>query len=136
MQSGRSEYAAGSQPASLSGWATFAAVLLLIAGAFNVMHGLVALNQSDYLINQLLYDNLDVWGWVFLAWGALQVLAGLMSFGTGSVGPAIGIGLASVATVLWFFMIFAAPFAAVLGFVVNIMIIYGLTTGRDASRAS
>ena len=37
--------------------------------------------------------------------------------------------LAAVAACLWFFFVFAAPFGALLGVTINIMVIYGLTVG-------
>jgi hypothetical protein len=46
-------------------------------------------------------------------------------------GNYIGVLLASTATFLWFIMIFAAPWAALLGVTVNLLIIYGLTTGAE-----
>jgi hypothetical protein len=42
-------------------------------------------------------------------------------------GALTGITLAVVASVLWFFMIFAAPFAAIVGIALNVIIIYGMS---------
>jgi hypothetical protein len=115
---------------TLSGWAVCAAALLIVVGAFNLMHGIVALENSEYLVNQYLYDNLDFWGWAFIVWGALQMVAGFAAFGSGSMmtfGALTGITLAVVGAVLWFFMIFAAPFAAIVGIALNVVIIYGMS---------
>ena len=40
-----------------------------------------AISNSNYLTNQLLFANLDTWGWFFVIWGALQVIAGIAVFG-------------------------------------------------------
>jgi len=110
--------------------------MLLIAGASNMIHGYVALNQSEFLVNQLLWDNLDVWGWVFLGWGALQVVAGGMSLAMRSLGPIIGVVLASIAMLLWFTMVFAAPFAAIIGLAINGAVVFGLTRVVDDERVA
>jgi hypothetical protein len=117
----------------MSGWTVFAAVMLVVAGIFNLTQGLVALNQSEYLVNQLLFQNLDFWGWALVIWGGLQALAGVLSFGSGSAGPIIGICMSSLAAVLWFFMIFAAPAAAIIGVALNVLIIYGLSVRSDSA---
>lgn len=111
----------------VSGWYTFAGCMLLVSGFINAMHGYIAIAESDYLVNQLLFENLDVWGWIFLGFGALQLLAGGMSLAMRTLGPIIGVSLASVAMILWFAMIFAAPFPALVGIAINGTIIYGLT---------
>ena len=49
-----------------SGWLTFAGVMLAIAGALNVIHGITAIHNDNYFTSQLLYNNLSAWGWVFL----------------------------------------------------------------------
>jgi hypothetical protein len=111
----------------VSGWYTFAGCMLLVSGFINAMHGYIAIAESDYLVNQLYFENLDVWGWVFLGFGALQLLAGGMSLAMRTLGPIIGVTLASIAMILWFAMIFAAPFPALVGIAINGTIIYGLT---------
>ena len=37
--------------------------------------------------------------------------------------------LAGTAAILWFFMIFAAPWAALVGVTTSLLVIYGLTAG-------
>lgn len=116
----------------VSGWYAFASIMLLVSGFLNGMHGYIAVAESDYIVNQLFFENLDVWGWVFMGFGALQLLAGAMSLAMRTIGPVIGISLASIAMVLWFAMIFAAPFPALVGLAINATIIYGLTRYETA----
>jgi hypothetical protein len=111
-----------------TGWLTCASILLVVSGAFNILHGLVALNQSEYLVNQVLFGNLDAWGWTFLVWGVLQAVAGAVAIGGATWARMLGVGLGTFACLLWFVMIFAAPFAALAGIVVNVMVIYGMST--------
>ena len=69
--------AAAVQTPARSSWLTFAACILIMAGAFNVIGGLAAIQKSSYLSDQVLFSTLKGWGWFFLAWGCLQVAAGI-----------------------------------------------------------
>jgi hypothetical protein len=118
-----------SYTAYVTGWERCAGVLLVILGAFNVMNGLVALNNDEFLVNQYLYENLTFWGWSFLVWGALQVIAGALALVGGNGGRILGVTLSMIGAVLWFFFIFASPYSALIGIFINVMVIYGLTAG-------
>ena len=39
--------------------------------------GIVAVVNSDYLVNELLFSNLDAWGWFFIVYGAIQCAVGV-----------------------------------------------------------
>lgn len=113
----------------LTGWAVFGGVALLVVGGFNLINGYNALQNADYFKSQIVYSNMTFWGWAFLIWGALQVIAAIGVFSHHSWGNYLGIVLAGTAAILWFFMIFAAPWAALLGVIVSMMVVYGLTAG-------
>lgn len=69
------------------GWIWFAATMMLITGAFNVIEGLVALFKRQYYVvgpESLLVFDLTRWGWIHLIFGGLVVLTGLGLF-TGDV---------------------------------------------------
>jgi hypothetical protein len=112
-----------------SGWLVFAAVMLMVAGLLNLINGITALHNSSYYTSQVLYHNLSAWGWIFLIWGALQLVAGFSAFSGRALGSYLGVTLAAVAATMWFFFLFGAPFAAIVGVTVNILVIYGLTVG-------
>jgi hypothetical protein len=103
--------------------------MLTIAGGLNVIHGITAIHNSSYFTHQVLYNNLSAWGWVFLIWGALQVAAGVGALSGQQYGSYLGVTLAGVSAIMWFFFLFAAPFAAIVGVTVNVFVIYGLTVG-------
>ena len=110
-----------------SGWVTFGAIMLLVIGVVNVIQGLTALQYDDFLVNQIIFDNLTFWGWAFIVWGALQAVAGGMTLAGNETGVTLGITLASVSAVVWFFMIFAAPAAAVVGIGISVAIVASLS---------
>src|SRR5262249_35771146 len=59
-----------------TGWVAFAGVMLTLVGFFNVINGIAAISNSGYVAHQLLFANLDAWGWFFVIWGAIQVCTG------------------------------------------------------------
>jgi len=115
--------------AKLTGWAMFAGIVLVVAGGFNLVNGYTALEHSGYYTNQVVYHNMTFWGWAFLIWGALQLIAGSLVFTHHAWGTYLGIFVAATAAILWFFMIFAAPWAALLGVTISLLVLYGLTAG-------
>ena len=115
----------------LTGWAIFGAATLVILGGLNLINGYTALEHAGYFKSQIVYDNLTFWGWAFLIWGALELVAGALVFFHHRFGYSLGVTLAVTASILWFFMIFAAPWAAVLGVIVSLLVLYSLTLGSD-----
>ena len=113
----------------LTGWAVFSSVTLLVIGGLNLINGFTTLQHSSYYTSHLVYTNLTFWGWAFLVWGALQILAGAVALARHEWGAYLGVVLAATSAVLWFFMIFAAPFAALLGVTVSLLVIGGFTAG-------
>jgi hypothetical protein len=113
----------------VTGWVVFASVLLIIAGGINLVNGYNALENSSYFKSDIVYSNMTFWGWAFLIWGGLQLLAGILAWGGRTSGNMIGVGLSGLAAMLWFFMIFAAPWAALIGFSLNVAVVFALTAG-------
>jgi|1185.fasta_scaffold42461_2 hypothetical protein len=115
----------------VTGWVVCASVLLITAGLLNVIHGFTLLDHKSYVTTQVVYSNLSFWGWMFLIWGGLQALAGVLAWAGRGSGNALGVAVSGVAMILWFFMIFSAPFAALIGFSLNMVVIYALTAGAN-----
>jgi len=113
----------------MSGWVRFAAILLIFAGAMNVIHGFTLLDHKHFVSTQIDYSNLKFWGWLFLIFGVVQIGAGVAVFGRRLIGYQTGVVLAVIAIVMWFLMIFSAPMGALIGIIVNLCVLYGLTVG-------
>lgn len=108
---------------------TFGGILLILIGAFNLLGGFTALTNDGYFGRQIVYSNLTFWGWVFVIWGALQLLAGALVLARNPTGSVVGAGLASVSAMLWFVMLFAAPWNALVGVALSLLVIHSLTIG-------
>ena len=116
----------------LTGWAAFGSVTMLVLGGLNVINGFTALNHASYFGNHhIVYDNLTFWGWAFLIWGILQLVAGALVLAHNMTGYYIGVLLAGTAAILWFFMLFAAPWSAMLGVIVSMLVVYAFTVGSE-----
>ncbi|MFI7450026.1 hypothetical protein ACIBQX_21230 [Nonomuraea sp. NPDC049714] len=62
------------------GWIWFAAMLMIIAGVFNVIGGLYAIINDDVYIRtplRLLLFDVSTWGWLHLIFGVVLLLTGL-----------------------------------------------------------
>ena len=120
-----------------SGWVGFAGTMLVIVGFFNVINGIAAISDSKYLVNQLLFSNMHAWGWFFLIWGIVQVLAGLAVYGGAAWGAFVGIfaaGFNMIAQLSW---IHTNTAWAICAMALDVLVIYALVVygGQARDRA-
>jgi len=120
-----------------TGIITFAAVILSLAGFFNGIHGLAAIFKKEYFDEaSLLYQNLQVWGWVWLILGVLQISAAYMLLGRARAGRTLAIFLAGVSAVIAFASMGAHPVGSILVIAMDVLVIYGLTVRADMFSAA
>jgi hypothetical protein len=114
----------------LTGWSAFAAAWLVIAGAFNIVSGATAVHRSNSVDGAaFLFSSAHTWGWILLIIGVVQLVAGWLVFTGSSSGYTLGMVIAMVAAFIWFFFVFAAPTAMLVGVILNGLVIYGLSIG-------
>jgi hypothetical protein len=111
-----------------AGWVTFAAVLLGLAGAFNVFDGILALSKSRFYTAEATYvfSDLNTWGWIVLVLGVLQLLAAFSLMGGSELARWFGIFVAGLNAIGQLMFVPAYPFWALSLFAVDILIIYAL----------
>jgi hypothetical protein len=110
-----------------SGWASFSGVLFMIAGFWNLFAGIAALARKEYFSAAgLLYHNLQLWGWVWLVVGAIQLITSWLIISQRESGRVLGIILASISMLVWFLSIGAYPLWGVLVVTIDALILYGL----------
>lgn len=67
-----------------AGWIAFAGIVLVIVGFVDVIWGLLAILEDEYVKatpEGLAIIDVTAWGWLTLLWGCLLVLAGFALFG-------------------------------------------------------
>ncbi len=119
---------------------TFGALILILAGAFNVLDGIVALTNPHYLHDDVLVSNLTGWGWFAIVCGALQVLTGVVVLRGSVIALWPGIVLAGVNALaqmaevaqypIWSLVIIAADALVIYGFAAR-----GLALGVETVEA-
>jgi hypothetical protein len=109
------------------GWYDFAGALFALAGVWNAVSGLSAIFKKELFSESgLVYGDLQLWGWVWLVLGLVQLGAAAALIGGG--GRTIGIVLAAISATVSFASIGAYPLWSILVIVLDVLIIYGLTT--------
>ena len=84
-----------------AGRATFAAVLLLIAGTLNIIYGIGALDSANIYANdtRYIFTNLNTMGWVLIILGVIQLTGGFSLLAGNTYGRVIGIVGASLGAI-------------------------------------
>ena len=118
------------------GWAAFAATMVLIAGVFNVIYGLAAIVDDDYLAGELLFGDVSLWGWIHLILGVLQVVTATMIYSGNDFGAVLGIMFAGFSAIAALLSIGAYPVWSVIILVLDGLIIYALTVYGEALKPS
>ena len=104
--------------------------MLFLAGAFNVIDGLVALANAKVYVAGAVYvwSDLRTWGWIVLALGVVELLAGSAILRGHGWGRWFGIGVAGLNAIGQMVFIPAYPWWALLIIALDILVIYGLAT--------
>lgn len=112
-----------------SGWVAFAGYLMIVAGVFHAIAGLVALfKPSLYLAtdNHLFVFNYTGWGWVHIAIGILLALSAFSLFAGRLWGRIVAIFFATISALLNFGFIWAYPLWSIMIIIVDVIIIYSV----------
>jgi hypothetical protein len=121
-----------------TGFIVFAGVMMIVAGGFQTLAGLVALFEDEFYVrtpNYLLEFDATTWGWIHLLLGLLVLFAGLAVLKGQVWGRTIGVILAVLSLFANFAFIPYYPFWSMLIIAVDIFVIWALTAhGRDINR--
>ncbi|RBM24195.1 hypothetical protein DI005_01195 [Prauserella sp. PE36] len=118
-------------------WIGFAAVLMIVTGAFNVIAGLVALLNEDYYAvgpQGLLVFDLTAWGWIHLAAGALVLVTGLALFTGKAWAGVIAVVLLGLNAIAQLAFLPVAPLWGVLVIALDVVIIWAILAHGDEAR--
>jgi hypothetical protein len=122
-----------------SGWAIgftmFAAIMLMIAGSFQIIAGLTGIFENEvYAVTEDYFLEFDVstWGWIHLAWGVIVLLAGLGLLAGSLWGRILGVIAAAVSAVANFAFIPIQPVWSIVMIALCVAVIWALTAhGKD-----
>jgi hypothetical protein len=127
-----------------SGWLTFSAVVLIIAGIMRVIDAIWAFGYKgplpDNLQGALLGHSLRTYGWVWLITGIILVAAGFLVLGPSDrpgaeVSRWVGIIAAALGAISAMFVVPYYPVWAILYIILAVMVIYGLSAHYDEKTA-
>ena len=125
----------GNSTSRHSGWVTFAAVMVLIVGLFNVLSGAGAIAESDSVtahVQEVLYGiDIKTWGWFWLIVGIAQLITAILLFSRSTMGALMAIFGATVSASFTIFIIFVAPLWAIAVLALDLGIIWIISANSD-----
>jgi hypothetical protein len=117
-----------------TGWVMFAALVIILLGGFNAIHGLVALLNDDQFAVQedaLPVFDFTAWGWIMLLFGICMVLVGLALIGARGWARIIAIVLAALNAIAQLVFTSAQPAWSILVIALDVVVIFALTARWD-----
>ena len=122
------------------GRVTFAGVLLIIAGALNVIYGIAAISEAHFFTDsgtQFVFSSLNTWGWIILLLGVLELTGGFSLLSGNTYGRVIGVIAASFGAIGSLLGVAGAyPFWSLGVFALCVIVLHGLVVyGEPAEGA-
>ena len=120
-----------------TGRATFAAILLLIAGTLNIVYGIGALDNANIFVNdkRFILDDLNRMGWVLIILGVIQLAGGFSLLAGNTYGRVIGIIGGTLGAIGALFSIGGAnPWWSLAIFFLCVWVVYGIVILGDDER--
>ncbi|MDI1459745.1 hypothetical protein QEZ54_02070 [Catellatospora sp. KI3] len=119
------------RPASppVSGWLSFAGLLILLLGVFNVVEGVFALFNDKYVgyaAGEFYLFDRTGWGWVHIILGVIQIVvgSGIMAGKTWARG--VGVGLAALTALIQMLYLPVFPWWSLINIALCVLVIYAL----------
>ena len=109
-----------------SGWLTFAGLMLIFAGLWNVIEGSIALFRSTYFTGTAVFGSLAFWSLVWFGVGLLTLIAGYAVIGGRGWGRWVGIVIVGLSAVVNLLTIPLYPWWSLFVVLVDILILYAL----------
>ena len=115
------------------GWAVgfivFAAVMMMMTGAFQALAGLIAIFENEFYVatrNYLFQFDATSWGWIHLILGVIVGLAGFSLLSGATWARVVGITLAVLSAIANFLFIPYYPFWSLLIIALDVFVIWAL----------
>lgn len=122
-----------------SGWIWFAAILMVLTGAFNAVEGLVALLNGDFYVTngaEFIVFDMTAWGWVHLLVGVLVGLAGFALLSGAIWARVVGVSLAVINAVAQMAFISVYPVWSTIVIALSVVVIWAIVVhGSETPRS-
>jgi hypothetical protein len=116
-------------------WIMFSAVVLVIAGVFAVIDGLVAVYKSTFFTSNAVYvfSNLHTWGWIIFGLGVAGIASGFAVLSGREWARWLGVAVAGLGAVGQLLFAQAYPLWSLMIMGIYMLAVYGLVAygGRD-----
>ena len=116
-------------PGWAMGFIVFAAVMMMMTGAFQALAGLIAIFENEFYVatrNYLFQFDATSWGWIHLIVGVIVALAGFALLSGATWARVVGITLAVLSAVANFLFIPYYPFWSLLIIALDVLVIWAL----------
>jgi hypothetical protein len=117
------------------GWIVFAATIMIIGGSLNMIYGLIAAINDEWVVfgnGADLYLDLSEWGWIHLVLGAVVLLAGLGLLSGNVLARTVGVVVAAASIIANFVWLPAYPIWGLIIITMDVLVIWALTAhGRE-----
>ncbi|HKQ02686.1 MAG TPA: hypothetical protein VJ735_20375 [Actinomycetes bacterium] len=124
-----------------SGWAVgfilFAAIMMIMAGVFQALTGLVAIFENEFYVptrNYLFQFDATSWGWIHLVIGLLVAFAGWGLLSGRTWARTVAITLAVLSAIANFAFIPYYPFWSLLIIAIDVLVIWAIAAHGGAMR--
>ena len=112
------------------GFALFAGLMMIMAGTFQAIAGLVGLFENEFYVvtrSYVLEFDVTAWGWIHLIVGVLVLVAGIGVIRGQTWARAVGIILAGLSALANFAFIPYYPIWSLLIITLDVVVIWALT---------
>ena len=120
-------------------WISFAGIMMILLGGFQIIEGLVAiLRPAYYLIGDaglVVSVSYTGWGWFHLLLGVFVLAAGFGVMAGKTWARVVGIVLAVISALANLVFIAAYPLWAIVVIAVDVAVIFALSSGRRSPTA-
>lgn len=124
------------------GWVWFAAIVMLIAGVFDALHGLAAIFApgSAYFVQVeggLLLLDVQGWGWWHLILGIALILAAGALFRGATWARVVAVIIVGIGAISQLFLLPTQPWLSIIVLALDVLVLYAIIVhGREmAARA-
>ena len=122
-----------------SGWLSFAGIIAITVGLFNVIDGLAALLRQNYYLvtdQDILVFNYAAWGWIWLILGAVQIAIGAGILAGKVWARAAGVVLAVLAAIGHVAFLRAFPLWSLITIGLCVLLVHALTAPPRGARGA